>query len=219
MSLVPILAGKVRPFSRPEPRGRRRTSRREIRAMTLRKPAGETQDWSACIADIARRRDRARFSELFLHFAPRLKAFFFRLGVSSGAAEDLAQDVMLVVWRKADYFDPARASAATWIFTIARNLRVDMSRREGKPALSEEFLDLADEPGPGESAIALERETRVRAALAQLPGDQADVIRLSFFEDRPHAEIANALDIPLGTVKSRIRLAMNRLRTLVGELA
>lgn len=186
--------------------------------MSVHKPLAEPQDWSACIAAIATSRDKSRFAELFRHFAPRLKAFFLRLGVSAPAAEDLAQEAMLVVWRKAATFDPARASAATWIFTIARNLRIDMSRREGKPALSEEFLDLADEPGPGEAAIAVERETRVRAALTQLSGDQAEVIRLSFFEDRPHAEIADALSIPLGTVKSRIRLAMNRLRALVGEL-
>ena len=180
--------------------------------------ANDSEDWSACVVAIARTRDRGKFSELFLFFAPRLKAFFVRLGVGSGTAEDLAQEVMLTVWRKADYFDPQRASAATWIFTIARNLRIDLKRREQKPQLSEDDLDYLDEPDPGEQMMALEREKRVRAALAQLPGEQAEVIRLSFFEDRPHAEIAQSLDIPLGTVKSRIRLAMNRLRALVGEL-
>jgi len=192
------------------------------RARVVERPvmsaANDGEDWSACVVAIARTRDRTRFSELFLFFAPRLKAFFVRLGVASGAAEDLAQEVMLTVWRKADYFDPQRASAATWIFTIARNLRIDLKRREQKPQLSEDDLDYIDEPDPGEQMLAHEREERVRAALAELPGEQAEVIRLSFFEDRPHAEIAQNLDIPLGTVKSRIRLAMNRLRTLVGEL-
>lgn len=186
--------------------------------MSVADTPGEAADWSACVVAIARSQDKARFAELFLFFAPRLKAFFIRLAVPPGAAEDLAQEVMLTVWRKAGYFDPARASAATWIFTIARNLRIDLKRREQKPALTEDDLDYVDEPDPGEQTLTLEREQRVRAALAELPGEQADVIRLSFFEDRPHAEIANALDIPLGTVKSRIRLAMNRLRSLVGEL-
>jgi len=186
--------------------------------MSLPDTPAEAPDWSACVVAIAQSSDRARFAELFLFFAPRLKAFFIRLGVAPGAAEDLAQEVMLTVWRKANYFDPARASAATWIFTIARNLRIDLKRREQKPALTENDLDYFDEPDPGEKTLTLEREQRVRAALAELPGEQAEVIRLSFFEDRPHAEIASALDIPLGTVKSRIRLAMNRLRALVGEL-
>jgi RNA polymerase sigma-70 factor (ECF subfamily) len=186
--------------------------------MSLREAPDATEDWSGCIVAIAQTRDRTRFSELFLFFAPRLKAFFVRLGVASGAAEDLAQEVMFTVWRKADYFDPERASAATWIFTIARNLRIDLKRREQKPALSENDLDYIDGPDPGEQTLVLEREQRVRAAMQELPGEQAEVIRLSFFEDRPHAEIAQSLDIPLGTVKSRIRLAMNRLRSLVGEL-
>lgn len=186
--------------------------------MSLSQAPDETENWSACVVAIARTRDRGRFADLFLFFAPRLKAFFLRLGVASGAAEDLAQEVMFTVWRKADYFDPERASAATWIFTIARNLRIDLKRREQKPALTEDDLDYLGEPDPGEQTLALEREQRVRAALLELPGEQAEVIRLSFFEDRPHAEIAQSLAIPLGTVKSRIRLAMNRLRTLVGEL-
>jgi RNA polymerase sigma-70 factor (ECF subfamily) len=186
--------------------------------MSLRDAPSEAEDWSGCVVAIARTHDKARFAELFLFFAPRLKAFFIRLGVASGAAEDLAQEVMFTVWRKASYFDPQRASAATWIFTIARNLRIDLKRREQKPQLSEEDLDYFDQPDPGEQTLTLEREQRVRAALGELPGEQAEVIRLSFFEDRPHAEIAHRLDIPLGTVKSRIRLAMNRLRTLVGEL-
>jgi len=195
----------------------RRASRERSMMSARETPGGET-DWSGMIVAIARSQDKTCFSELFLHFAPRLKAFFVRLGVLPGAAEDLAQEVMLTVWRKASYFDPARASAATWIFTIARNLRIDLKRRERKPALSEFYVDLVEEPDPGEMAQTVEREQRVRVALEQLPGEQAEVIRLSFFEDRPHAEIANRLDIPLGTVKSRIRLAMNRLRALVGEL-
>jgi RNA polymerase sigma-70 factor (ECF subfamily) len=178
----------------------------------------DERDWSGHIVAIARERDRMRFAALFNHFAPRLKGFFMRLGVSAGEAEDLAQDTMLTVWRKAELFDPARASAATWIFTIARNLRIDMKRRERDPQRLEEFYDGPPQPLPSDDVLSAEIESRVNAALEHLPRDQVEVIRLSFFEDRPHVEIAGVLNIPLGTVKSRIRLAMNRLRALVEDL-
>ncbi len=175
-------------------------------------------DWSGFIIAVARSQDREGFSELFNHFAPRLKGFFMRLGVPAAIGEDLAQDVMLTVWRKAEMFDPSRASAATWIFTIARNLRIDMKRRERDPQLLEAYYDGTPPPTPSDEVLSAELESRVTAALQRLPRDQADVIRLSFFEDRPHIEIADVLNIPLGTVKSRIRLAMIRLRGLVEEL-
>jgi RNA polymerase sigma-70 factor (ECF subfamily) len=181
------------------------------------KTPASTPDWSAAIVAIATNADKARFEELFVYFAPRLKAFYLRAGVAAGSAEDMAQDVMLTIWRKATYFDPERASAATWIFTVARNHRIDQHRRRhGVEPLDENF-DAVAEPDAVETMIAVERESRVRMALAQLPSEQSDVVRLSFFEDRPHSEIAEALRLPLGTVKSRIRLAMARLRALVGE--
>lgn len=176
-------------------------------------------DWSDCVVAIARAQDRAQFALLFEHFAPRLKAFFMRLGVVPGTAEDLAQDVMLTVWRKADYFDPQRASASTWIFTIARNLRIDMKRREHDPRLLDELARQVEDDDPGDHVASRQSEDRLRTALARLPGEQADVIRLSFFEDRPHGEIASLLQIPLGTVKSRVRLAMLRLRAAMGDFA
>jgi RNA polymerase sigma-70 factor (ECF subfamily) len=193
-----------------------RRARRE-RAAVSRSHAIVT-DWSSAIVDIARAKDRRQFALLFAHFAPRLKAFFLRLGLPSGVAEDLAQDTMLAVWNKAQMFDPARASASTWIFTIARNLRIDMLRRERDPKELAEAIEAAAEPMPSDHVLTVERETRIRAALEQLPNEQATVIRLSFFEDRPQSEIAAALAIPLGTVKSRVRLAMNRLRALVEDL-
>jgi len=175
-------------------------------------------DWSACLVEIARSKDRQQFALLFGYFAPRLKSFFLRFGLSPAAAEDLAQETMLTVWNKAQSFDASRASASTWIFTIARNLRIDLLRRERDPNLLAELYDGVVEPMPSDNVLTVEREVRIRAALDKLPADQADVIRLSFFEDRPQSEIANALDIPLGTVKSRVRLAMNRLRALVEDL-
>jgi RNA polymerase sigma-70 factor, ECF subfamily len=179
--------------------------------------AGTVSAWSDCIVAIARTRDRDQFAKLFAHFAPRLKSFFLRQGMPPGTAEDLAQETMLAVWRKAGLFDPARAAASTWIYTIARNLRVDLHRRERDPALLAEFFEHAAEPLASDGILSTERDRKVQAAVATLPEDQAQAIRLSFFEDRPHGEIARMLDIPLGTVKSRIRVAMSRLRALVED--
>ena len=180
--------------------------------------------WSGALLAIARNRDRRAFEALFQHFAPRLKAYMMRAGLSPFAAEEIAQEAMVNVWRKAGLFDAGRASAATWIFAIARNLRKDMARRESRAAA---YLDAgADslatpDPAPMGDAVLLgaERDGAVRAALAGLPADQATIIRLSFFEDQPHASIARELNIPLGTVKSRVRLAAARLRkALEGRL-
>ena len=125
-----------------------------------------------------------------------------------------------MVWRKASLFDPERASAATWIFTIARNLRIDAMRRERHPA---ELLADADDPAEGGAPDhrfdIRQREARLRDAVARLPPEQARVIRQSFFEDKPHADIERELGIPLGTVKSRLRLAMSRLRAALEDLA
>jgi len=187
------------------------------RSILFWETADPVADWSDCILAIAARRDRDRFAELFLHFGPRLKSFFLRLGVTPGQAEDLVQEVMLTVWRKADQFDPARAGAATWLFTIARNLRIDLKRRERDPATLVELYDGPGEPLPSDTMIATENGRRVRQAMAALPAEQLEVIKLSFFEDRPHGEIAALLKIPLGTVKSRARLAMARLRALAEE--
>lgn len=175
------------------------------------------KDWSQALLAIASQRDRGQFALLFDHFAPRLKSFFLRLGLASGHAEDLAQETMLMVWRKAALFDPDRAQASTWIFTIARNLRIDMKRRERDPQALQEFFERPGEPTPSDHLMSSQREALVRSAMRTLPREQAEAIRLSFFEDRPHSEIAAMLGVPLGTVKSRVRLAMARLRGLVED--
>lgn len=179
-------------------------------------------DPAALIRSIAQRRDRDAFTRLFARFAPWVKAYLLRLGLPGGTAEELAQETMLAVWRKAAQFDPTRAGAATWVFTIARNLRIDAQRRDRLPiADMDPAVDLADMPetGPGADAILLaaDRDRRVREALAFLPAEQGEVVRLSFFDDRPHAEIGAALGIPLGTVKSRLRLAIARLRAMLDD--
>jgi RNA polymerase sigma-70 factor (ECF subfamily) len=168
----------------------------------------------ALIAAVAQHRDRDAFAALFEHFAPRLKSYLMRLGAPTAQAEEMAQEAMVVVWRKAVLFDPTRASASTWIFRIARNLRLDTARRER--VLSSFEPDLTDAPDPPQTPevaeLARQRDQRVRAALSTLSQEQIQVLRLSFFQDRPHSEIAEELDLPLGTVKSRIRLAIGRLR-------
>ncbi|ABS66875.1 RNA polymerase, sigma-24 subunit, ECF subfamily [Xanthobacter versatilis] len=177
-------------------------------------------DMSALVVAIARTGDREAFAQLFRHFAPRVKAFLMRSGLSANAAEELAQETLLMVWRKASYFDPARAAASTWIFAIARNLSIDLKRRERH--ISTVDADAADEEADetsGETILmGAERDARVRAALAKLSEEQATIVRLSFFQEKPHSQIAQELGIPLGTAKSRVRLALSRLRTLLEDL-
>ncbi|MDI4664974.1 sigma-70 family RNA polymerase sigma factor [Xanthobacter autotrophicus] len=177
-------------------------------------------DLSALIVAIARDADRDAFARLFRHFAPRVKAFLMRGGLSANAAEELAQETLLAVWRKAAYFDPARAAASTWIFTIARNLSIDLKRRERYTGtVDAEALEEAADEASGETILmSAEREARVRAALARLSEEQATIVRLSFFQEKPHSQIAQELGIPLGTAKSRVRLALSRLRTLLEDL-
>ncbi|TWB31912.1 RNA polymerase sigma-70 factor (ECF subfamily) [Nitrospirillum bahiense] len=166
---------------------------------------------------IATQGDRAAFSALFRHYAPRIKSYLLTTGLPSMEAEELAQEVMLTVWRKAAIFDPSRARAATWIFTIARNLRIDAARRSraAEAAVAQESLT-PSEPEPADDLLfAAEAADRLRATLDTLPPDQLAVVRLSFFEDAPHPDIARRLGIPLGTVKSRLRLAMARLRGVI----
>ncbi|HYD27273.1 sigma-70 family RNA polymerase sigma factor [Brevundimonas sp.] len=168
------------------------------------------------IQAVALYRDRAAFSRLFEYFAPRLKAYLMRAGAPAGAAEDFAQDAMLTVWRKADLFDPSRAGAATWIFTIARNRRLDVLRREGRESALPDLDLTPDEPErPDDLLSEAEEAARLNEAMRQLSPDQMAVLRLAFFKGDAHSEIARALDLPLGTVKSRIRKAMIKLRLIL----
>jgi len=177
-------------------------------------------DPSAWIVAIATDRSREGFALLFARFAPRVKSYLLKLGAKPELAEELAQETLLTVWRKATYFDPSRASASTWVFTIARNLRIDALRRERHPddLIDEPDLMPAEEVRPDEALSANEREARLRTALKTLPEEQAEVVRLSFFHDKAHAEISADLGLPLGTVKSRLRLAMVRLRAQLEDL-
>lgn len=177
-------------------------------------------EWADLIGRIAAHGDRDAFRLLFEHFAPRVKGLMLKAGASSEEAEEIAQDTLLAVWRKAAQFDPASAGAA-WIFTIARNLRIDAVRRSARSGVAvpdAELEYLADPADSQETQISKRDDTaRIAAAISRLSNEQSAAIRMSFVEDRPHSEIAEALRIPLGTVKSRIRLATNRLKDLLEE--
>lgn len=176
-------------------------------------------DMTALILSVARRQDRKAFAQIFGHYAPRVKSYLMRHGADDGQAEEVVQETMLAVWRKAALFDASKASAGTWIFTIARNLRIDAIRRSRRPEFDAEDPAFVPDPesAPDEALQADRMRLKVREALKDLPEEQASVVKLSFFEDKPHGEIAKELSLPLGTVKSRLRLAMRRIRTALGE--
>lgn len=168
---------------------------------------------------VAENEDRQAFHTLFEYFAPRVKAFLFKQGTTPEMAEEVVQETMVNVWRKSAQFDPARASASTWIFTIARNLRIDMLRKENRPAPDLDDPALVPDPEPtSHDAIAREQEAdRLKSAVAALPKEQQKVLELAFFQEKAHPQVAEELGIPLGTVKSRIRLAFRRIRSELGE--
>lgn len=192
------------------------------RAMTvMERKAEPPAEMSALVLAIAQRQDKQAFAQVFAYYAPRVKSYLMRQGADDGQAEEIVQETMLTLWRKAGMFDPAKASAGTWIFTIARNLRIDAIRKSRRPEFDPDDPAFVPDPerAADDSLQADQMRARVRAALNDLPEEQATVVRLSFFEDKPHGEIAKQLALPLGTVKSRLRLAMRRIRTALGESA
>jgi RNA polymerase sigma-70 factor, ECF subfamily len=177
-------------------------------------------NWASLIVAIATRRDREAFEQVFLHFAPRVKAMLMKLGTTAELADDLAQDTMLAVWRKADQFDPSTSAVAAWIYTIARNLRVDTLRKVRSSSTLDEARHEAwedDAPRPDEIVQARQDFVRVRRALSGLSQDQAEAIQSAYYLDMSQTDIAGAIDAPLGTVKSRVRLALKRLRALLED--
>jgi RNA polymerase sigma factor (sigma-70 family) len=176
-------------------------------------------DADALIQAIASSADRQAFARLFDHFAPRVKGLLMRGGTPPDLAEELAQETLMTVWRKAALFDPAKAGASTWIATIARNLRIDHARREKRSRLSQVYEILDEDEGPEQPDAVLsgsERDSRVRVALKGR--EQYRVVELAFLEGFSHQDVANRLSIPLGTVKSRLRLAMAHLRRHLEDL-
>lgn len=156
--------------------------------------------------------DSAAFADLFLHYAPRVKAFLMKSGADHAVAEECTQDVMATLWHKAHMFDPGRASVATWIFTIARNRRIDALRKARRPEPEDLLWGPEDEPDPAEALELQQESARLGQAIALLPEKQRDLIERAYFGDLSHSEIAAQTGLPLGTIKSRLRLALERLR-------
>lgn len=181
-------------------------------------PAAE--DWSALLVRVGSQQDRQAFQRLFEHFAPMVKSYVLQAQNVFGPAlaDELVQDVMVKVWRRASSFDPEKASASTWIFTIARNSRIDLIRREQKLASPLSADDIWEPGAEEEPLMALQRkreESGIRQHLDQLPADQLQVLVKVYMEGKSHSEVAAELALPLGTVKTRVRLALKKLKVLV----
>ena len=173
-------------------------------------------EWIACMIRIRDQKDEAAFVRVFHHFAPRVKAFLMRSGADAALAEECVQEVMATVWHKSHLFDPTRASVATWIFTVARNKKIDVLRKQKRP--EPEDLPWGPEAEPDQAEVlGLQQESeKLGKAIASLPEKQRVLIEKAYFGDLSHSEIADQTGLPLGTIKSRIRLALDRLRHAMG---
>lgn len=175
-----------------------------------------TDEWSECLRLIAAKQDRAAFTRFFRHFAPLIKAFALAgSNLSATLADELVQEVMLKVWQKAGGFNPDKAAASTWVYTIARNCRTDMFRRLQKfdtPLAEEDVFPDREGEEPFAQLLGRRSQDRVRQLLKSLPADQMQILAKIYMEGRSHAEAAAELDLPLGTVKSRVRLAIQKLQ-------
>jgi RNA polymerase sigma-70 factor (ECF subfamily) len=162
--------------------------------------------------------DRDAFVTLFTHFAPRVKSYMIKHGASDAAAEEIVQNTFVTVWEKAALYNPAKAAASTWIFTIARNKRIDALRREKFIEVSADDGVLEQAPAPEPADAYADRQTveKLNTAIDALPPEQARLVHMAFFEDKSHQAIADETRLPLGTVKSRIRLAMEKIRQKLG---
>ena len=183
---------------------------KEVRVTSTNKP--DRMAWVKHMHAIRDRQDQTAFAEVFAYFAPRVKAFLMKSGASPDLAEDVSQEVMATLWRKAHMFDPSKASVSTWIFTIARNRRIDVLRKQRRP--EPEDLTWGPEAEPDQAdVLALQQESaQLGEAIAALPDKQRELIVRAYYGELTHSEIADATGLPLGTIKSRIRLALDRLR-------
>ena len=186
--------------------------KQKARKLQTRKSDRSALEWSKDLELIKTNKSEAAFARLFYHFAPRVKAFLIKSGADVGLAEECAQEVMVTVWNKAHLFDPSRASASTWIFTIARNKKIDALRKQLRPTPDDLGWGPEHEPDQ-EEMVGLQQETeKLGQAIAKLPDKKRVLVERAYFEETSHNEIAEATGLPLGTIKSRIRLALERLR-------
>lgn len=179
-------------------------------------PSPENEEFVNLVSRVRETKDREAFASLFRHFAPRVKAFLMKSGANEGLAEECTQEVMATLWTKAHMFDPSRASVSTWVFTIARNRKIDALRRMKRP--EPEDLPWGPEAEPDQADVMTLRQEseKLAEAIASLPEKQRDLIQRAYFGDLSHAQIAEETGLPLGTIKSRIRLALERLRHVMG---
>jgi len=181
-------------------------------------------NWSLLLVNIGKHQDRKAFYDFFQHFAPMVKGYFISksgASMSPGMADELIQEVMLKVWQKADKFDASKSAASTWLFTIARNTRIDLIRRQAKHNL--DVIDTDDVWPADETESPVTRlqqnrdEEQIQKAMNQLPLEQAQVVKKIYLEGKTHIVVADELQLPLGTVKSRLRLALGRMRLVFGQ--
>jgi RNA polymerase sigma-70 factor (ECF subfamily) len=186
-----------------------------------RSPGDKLTELSECLSRVANDRDKAAFSRLFDHYAPLIRAY--SLAREPGAdlvADELVQEVMSRVWLKADKYNHRLANLNTWIFTLARNCRIDYLRRNSRYVTeidpTDIFNNIEDEgPGPFQRVQQTRAEESIRTGLKQLPREQAEILTKVYLEGKSHQQTSNELKLPLGTVKSRVRLALKKLEILV----
>ncbi|MBT5388269.1 MAG: sigma-70 family RNA polymerase sigma factor [Porticoccaceae bacterium] len=192
------------------------------RVAVLNTSEKRSDQWSLLLISVGEKRDRLAFAQLFKHFAPLIKSFAQASrheGWFPGLSDDLVQEVMIKVWQKAAGYNPEKASATTWIYTVARNCRIDMLRRKSNtqhlPLENEDFWHEPDEDTPVSLLRQKRSEDRVQDSLSQLPKEQDEILRKVYLEGKSHAEASSELGLPLGTVKSRVRLALQKMQILV----
>lgn len=199
---------------------RKKNGKPPVRTNKGQAPKSPVEDVSRQIVAIAATADMDAFQELFQAFSPRIRAYLLKMTRNPQAAEDLMQETMLAIWRKAGQYDPARGPASAWIFTIARNIWIDAWRKQRRPEIDPNDPALAADPEPDAANLIERRQSHdaLHKAMQSLPPEQVNLIRLSFFEEASHSTIASQLGLPIGTVKSRIRLAFGRLRAALEEV-
>ncbi len=188
---------------------------RNIKADTL--SANTDDDLTLCVELIGRNQDKLAFNSIFRYFAPRLKSFLVKAGSTDSQAEEVIQEVMIAVWTKSSTYDSSKSSVSTWIYTIARNKRIDKIRKEKRHYLSEsdEGLEIPVDSTQEKEIFSAQVSSSLKKYMENLPEEQSKLLKLSYFYNKTHADISTELKIPLGTVKSRIRLALTKMRHLV----
>ena len=188
---------------------------RDIKADTC--SVNTDDDLTVCIDLIGKNQDKLAFNNIFRYFAPRLKSFLVKAGSTDTQAEEVIQEVMIAVWTKSSTYNSDKSSVSTWIYTIARNKRIDKIRKEKRHYLSEsdEGLEIPVDSTQEKEIFATQVSSSLKRYMSNLPEEQSKLLKLSYFYNKTHADISEELKIPLGTVKSRIRLALTKMRHLV----